>query len=422
MTALRDQRDLERSADSDRAQDGLVIVLSDTPAERRSLVEMLRQSGFSPLPVPDVAAALHAGSSADHLGSGPVALVVDVMEASYPACKALLAGPTFADVPLVLLTTTGERGDAAKYRKLGVAAYLTKPLDHGELLEAIRSTTAESSRDDPSLITRHWLRERRRRFHVLVADDSPTNRHLATALLRKHGHTTVAAADGYEAVAAWEKEAFDVILMDVSMPECDGLEATQAIRELESGSETHIPIIALTAHAMDGDREKCLEAGMDAYVSKPFQADELFATIAQLVPGASGNEPPRLTAEAAESGLAVLDQREALSRVEGNLDLLAEMVDLFFSEYPAVHEAVEVGLARQDLEMGASAAHQLKGNLATFAAHASAEVARQLEALARAGANGEIAETWNRLQEAINRVEPELKGLRAGGSQTWAAS
>lgn len=263
------------------------------------------------------------------------------------------------------------------------------------------------------MVTRHWLRERRRRFHVLVADDSPTNRHLAKSLLVKRGHTVVTANDGFEAVATFEKGGIDIILMDVSMPECDGLEATGIIREQEAAAGAHTPIIALTAHAMDGDRERCLRAGMDAYVSKPFNADELFATMASLVRSGHLESPVAVEAPASIEEGQPLNRLEALQRVEGNLELLAEMVGLFVDEYPAVADAIQQGLAEVDLDKVATAAHQIKGNLATFAAGEGAIAAAELEAMARAddlhGAQG----SWERFLEVFARLEPELTALRA---------
>ncbi|MBT8247198.1 MAG: response regulator, partial [Acidimicrobiia bacterium] len=229
------------------------------------------------------------------------------------------------------------------------------------------------------------------------------------------GHTVVTANDGNEAVAEFEKGGIDVILMDVSMPECDGLEATGVIRRQEALSGTHVPIIALTAHAMDGDRERCLQAGMDAYVSKPFNADELFATMAHLArsPLADDGAAPEPALEPVEESPTALDRREALQRVEGNLELLAEMVGLFVDEYPSVTGAIEDGLAEGDLEMVASAAHQLKGNLATFAARDGAAAAANLEATARSGDAAGSAVAWEQFLDVFSRLEPELTALRA---------
>ena len=414
LAAMSDQSDLQPSLGTAEDIDQLVLLVSEVPAERRSVAEMLRQAGATPLPVPDIPAALHALGGAIERGLPPQAVILDVHGDGAGDVAAITAHPNLADIPLLVLTSTGQRGEAAEYRDLGAAAYLTKPLEQGEMMEAIGAAIAfRDAGPSAELVTRHWLRERRRRFHVLVADDSPTNRHLAKSLLVKRGHTVVTANDGHEAVAAFEKGGIDIILMDVSMPECDGLEATGAIREREEAAGSHVPIIALTAHAMDGDRERCLQVGMDAYVSKPFNADELFATMASLV--RSGPVEPGSVVKVAPSvdEGAALNRHEALQRVEGNLDLLAEMVGLFVDEYPGVADAIQHGLAGADLEMVASAAHQIKGNLATFAAGDGAAAAAELEAMARAGDLHGSQGAWERFLEVFSRLEPELTALRA---------
>jgi HPt (histidine-containing phosphotransfer) domain-containing protein len=195
--------------------------------------------------------------------------------------------------------------------------------------------------------------------------------------------------------------------------ECDGLEATGIIREREQAAGTSVPIIALTAHAMDGDRERCLQAGMDAYVSKPFNADELFATMASLVRDAPVEPVVGIEFPAEGGNGSTLNRREALQRVEGNLELLAEMVGLFVDEYPAVADAIQTGLAEADLDKVATAAHQIKGNLATFAARDGAAAAAELEAMARAGDLHGAEGAWERFLEVFCRLEPELTSLRA---------
>ncbi|MEE9183826.1 MAG: response regulator [Acidimicrobiia bacterium] len=408
LTAMREQSDLHQAPASQEVNDGLAFVIAHVAAERRNLVEMLRQVGVTPLPVPDVAAALHALPGTIERGSPPQVVVLDVNEGGFDDVGEITADPILAEVPLVIVTSTGQRGEAAKYRELGAAAYLTRPLENGELLEAIRAVVGLRRAGESQLVTRHWLRERRQRFHVLVADDSPTNRHLAQSLLQKHGHTVVTAMDGFEAVAEFEKGGLDAILMDVSMPGRDGIEATAIIREQEADSDNHVPIIALTAHAMDGDRERCLAAGMDAYVSKPFKANELFATIAQLVRG-PGKAVGLPMVEVEEAMADLVNHREALQRVEGNLDLLQEMVDIFLDEYPSVKMAILEGLAEGDLELVASGARQLRGNLLTFAAHGAADLAKSVEVRALAGDHDGTEVAWNQLHDLISQLGPALK-------------
>jgi two-component system, sensor histidine kinase and response regulator len=178
------------------------------------------------------------------------------------------------------------RGDAARCRKLGIRAYLPKPVKQSDLLESIKrllSPQAQAEQGAP-LVTVHSLHEGRRRLTILLAEDSAVNQKLAVRLLEKRGHAVVAAETGKAALEALTKQSFDLVLMDVQMPEMDGLEATMAIRESEKTTGKHIPIIAMTANAMVGDKERCLAAGMDAYVSKPLQVKELFAVLEGSVP------------------------------------------------------------------------------------------------------------------------------------------
>ena len=192
--------------------------------------------------------------------------------------------PELAGATLLMLTSAGQQGDGARCRALGIAAYLMKPISQTELLEAILAVLGMPS-DGPDrlhVVTRHSLRESRRKLRILLAEDNKVNQLVAARLLEKRGHTVVIAGNGREALAALDEPGsggFDLILMDVQMPDMDGFEATGIIRAREKSSGAHLPIIAMTAHAMKGDEERCLAAGMDGYVSKPIQVEQLFATI-----------------------------------------------------------------------------------------------------------------------------------------------
>ena len=194
--------------------------------------------------------------------------------------------PRMATASIIMLTSAGQRGDAARCRQLEVAAYLTKPVGQSELLDAIlRVLGARASETQPcALVTRHSLREGRKGPRVLLAEDNAINQTLAVRLLEKRGCSVEIAGNGREAVAAFEKQSFDLVLMDVQMPEMDGFEATAAIRDRERTTGTHTPIVAMTAHVMKGDREQCLAAGMDGYIPKPVRAQELFEVLNRLTP------------------------------------------------------------------------------------------------------------------------------------------
>ena len=393
-----------------------VLVIADAQAAQRSLSEMLRQGSISTSVVADLDSALDTMHDLARLQMRPCAVVVDVNENILETCSRIANHPDFVDVPVVAVPVAGERGDAARFRNAGVSAYLTKPVSHSELLDAVRLVTSERMQPD-ILVTKHWLRERRPRLRLLLADDSPTNRMLAIRLLEKRGHSVTSVEDGLKAVEAVQESSFDAVLMDVQMPELDGLEASRIIRQWEGG-KSHIPIVALTAHAMESDRQRCLDAGMDAYVSKPFSADELYATVEQLVglmtrpvPDFSSSKPARET---------VIDRREALERVEGMTDLLKEMAQLFLEEYPALHEQIADGLKAGDLTAPCDLSHRIKGTVALFAAHGPFEAAKRMNDLGKAGDLDGVAEAWQRLDEQMQRFLPELEALAAEGINAWA--
>jgi CheY-like chemotaxis protein len=194
------------------------------------------------------------------------------------------ARPELGTTMIMMLSSVGNQGDAIRCREVGVASYLTKPVRQSVLLEAMLSVLGSMSHplDKPALVTRHSINEAHRSLRILVAEDNPVNRTLVTAILRKRGHTVTTVVNGREAVAAAARDVFDVILMDVQMPEMDGLEATATIRKSEQGTAAHVIIVALTAHAMKGDREVGMAAGMDGYLTKPINAIELFALLESL--------------------------------------------------------------------------------------------------------------------------------------------
>jgi CheY-like chemotaxis protein len=260
------------------------MVVDDNATNRRILGEMLRRKGIVP--------TLAAGSteaeevlSRAHQSAQPFDLLL--VDAHMPETDGFTLVERIGHhgsaprATVIMLTSAGQRGDAARVRQLGVAAYLTKPVTESELFDSILTALGtKAERPGPrDLITRHSLREGQRKLRILLAEDNAVNQMLAARLIEKRGHMASVVSSGREALAALEKDSFDVILMDVQMPEMDGFEATAEIRKKENVIGRHTPIIAMTAYAMKGDRERCLTAGMDGYVSKPVQPEELFLAI-----------------------------------------------------------------------------------------------------------------------------------------------
>jgi signal transduction histidine kinase/CheY-like chemotaxis protein len=258
------------------------LVVDDNQTNRRIIEGMLKRWNMKAISAEGGEAALAQLSAAQEAGE-PFGLILMDMHMpgmdGFELTERIRQGPHPSTVTIMMLTSAGHRGDAARCQELGIAAYLLKPIRQSELREAIaRVLGAREQHGAIPLITRYSLQDAREpsaSLHVLLAEDNRVNQRLATRLLEKRGHSVVVAADGREALAAIEKEGFDLVLMDLQMPEMDGFEATVAIREKEKAGGARLPIVALTAHAMKGDREKCLAAGMDGYLTKPIRTPEL---------------------------------------------------------------------------------------------------------------------------------------------------
>ena len=258
---------------------GVMVLIVDASETSRCVLERyFLQWGMNPVAVAGGEVALSALDAADSSGVVFSVVLIDNLPGDFDGFQLahqIRSEDRYRATTMVMLNSSGQLGDAARCREAGIAAYLTKPVAPADLLHAI--CHALGSRVDPgqaTLVTRHSLREQQPRWRVLLAEDNSVNRVLATRLLEKRGHAVVSAHNGREAVEAFQREPFHLILMDIQMPEMDGFEATAAIRALPSGA--NVPIVAMTAHALKGDREKCLEAGMDGYVTKPIKAEAMY--------------------------------------------------------------------------------------------------------------------------------------------------
>jgi signal transduction histidine kinase/CheY-like chemotaxis protein len=259
-----------------------VLLVDDNRTNRRILEGMLGRWEMKSSSVQDGEEALAKLSEAQDAGE-PFALILMDMHMpkmdGFELIEKIRHSPHPSTATIMMLTSAGHRGDAARCQELGVAAYLLKPIRQSELREAIaRVLGAREQKGAIPLITRYSLHDAREpaaSLHILLAEDNAVNQLLASRLLEKRGHSVVVAGNGREALEVLEKERFDLVFMDVQMPIMDGLEATAAIRKRERASGDHLPVVALTAHAMKGDREKCLAGGMDGYLTKPIRPQEL---------------------------------------------------------------------------------------------------------------------------------------------------
>jgi CheY-like chemotaxis protein len=311
--------------------------------------------------------------------------------------------PELPEATIMMLTAGGHRGDAARCRELGIASYLTKPIKPSELLDAILTVfgTSAQKHEPAAPVTRHSLRESRQRRHILLAEDNLVNQKLLVRLLENRGHTVVVAANGRAALTALERERFDMLLMDVQMPEMDGIETTASIRHKERQTSMRLPIIAMTAHAMRGDRERCLEAGMDGYISKPIRADELLAVVEGILPVTSWQE----NGESIEmQAAAVFDRTAALSYVDGDLGLLQEMAETFLADYPPRLAEIHEAIASSDSQALMRAAHALKGGVSCFAAKPTYDAALCLEMMGHSGDLSQARDAYATLEAELSRL------------------
>ena len=405
-------------ADSDLA--GIrALVVDDNAVNRRVLHDLLRRQQMLPAGAASGAEALQALQQASAEGR-PFELVL--LDANMPAMDGFEAAARIRDLAgiagptIMMLSSSGQYGESERCRALGIANHLTKPVDCRDLLNALRRALGRerpgsSSRHGDShvksgpavlAVARPPVVDPPQRIRVLLVEDNAVNQKLASSLLERRGHTVTVAANGHEALAALERESFDLVLMDVQMPVMGGFEATARIRERERASGAHQLIVAMTAHAMKGDRERCLDAGMDDYLTKPLDSRRLYALIEEI--SARIDSCPAAMP-------AVSDQ--LLARVGGDHELLAEISRLFVDDAPNHLERIGAAIAARDGEALRRAAHALKGAAANFDADHVVDAARRLEEIGRDGDLTGHEAVWRTLTVEIDRLLSTLRRFAA---------
>jgi two-component system, sensor histidine kinase and response regulator len=392
------------SAHPDVLEDSSVLVVDDNKTNRASLVETLSAWGMRPESVASGESAVEALESA-RKRAHPFHLVITDMEMpemdGLELCAKIRRHSTSRELPVILLSSSLRSNEAPRARELGVAAYLTKPVQPSELLDAILNALSPAA---SSLLEPHPERGPRERgmrtMKIILAEDNAVNRKLATTLLEKQGHTVIVTENGREALDVLERGRADVILMDLQMPVMDGFEAIRAIRTKEQRSGDHLPIVALTAHAMQGDRERCLQAGADDYVTKPIRTADLFDAIERVVKQSVAPPPGK-----------ALDEAAALDRVEGDRELLEDLVRLFLDECRATMKEIREAMVERDAGQLERLAHTMHGSSASLGANQVSQAASALEMRARSGAMEAAGELVEILQGEIDRVLPELQAL-----------
>jgi two-component system, sensor histidine kinase and response regulator len=390
-----------------------VLVVDDNETNRRILCGMTRGWGMRPYAAESGALGLAALEMAQQKKDPFRLCLIDgnmpVMDGFELAEKIReqIVRTGEPEATVLMLTSGGQPGETTRSRQLGISAYLLKPVLKADLMAAIlkalgRGRQAETT-PRPSLVNRPTMPKSCRSLRILVAEDNAVNQAVILRVLQKMGHTPVLAQTGKEALALASTENFDLVFMDVQMPEMDGLAATVAIRESETNNGTHLPIFAMTAHAMTGDRERCLEAGMDGYITKPVR----FSDIEQTLSGFESAPPtPAPPAEPASWNKA-----EALGRIEGDEDLLQEMCQIFLENSPKLLGELQQAVAAGDAGGVARAAHSLKGESSYLSASGTSRAARQLEEMGRNQDLSDASDTLAVLEKEVARLQIDLRAL-----------
>ena len=400
--------------------DGMrVLVVDDNATNRRILRTVLGTWHMSAHSADSAQTALSILENAAREGQRfPLVLVDATMPGmdGFALAQRIRGNPGISSAIVMMLTSASHQEDLARCRELGIGAYATKPIRHSELLDAVMTALgrAAAPRELPAETPPATPR---RCYRILLAEDNPVNQKLALGILTKYGHSVQVAENGAEAVEAVQRESFDLVVMDVHMPEMGGFEATGLIRDRERTTGEHLPIIALTARAMAGDREQCLAAGMDDYLTKPVKVRELIEMIDRLAGGstpagqggAAASASPAPAVETARG--PAQEAQELLDRFDGERDLLREVAISFLECTPPLldelHQAIAAGSAPDVTRI----AHRLRGSLGNFGAERAMEAALQLEkngaAGSLAGAGGHCAALvagYEALRQSLERL------------------
>lgn len=394
------------------------LIVDDNATNRRILMEMCTNWGMVPVAAESSAQAMQ--QLRENYDVTPFSLVLtDVnmpVTDGFKFCEQLREDARFRDLKVIMLTSAGRPGDADRRRQLDVADHILKPVKQSELFDSIVTVlqvnqVEDADFDDPSGSHQQPIIG----LNVLLAEDNLVNQKLAIGLLKKQGHKTTLAVNGREAVREYREQQFDVVLMDVQMPEMDGLAATAAIREFESESGRHTPIVAMTAHAMKGDRERCLQAGMDEYLSKPIrgrQIADMFIRL-QLRPAEAphpASEFPEAFATAGSGDDSIINWKNALDSVDQDRDLLMAVIDAFTQEAPRLLADAQKAIQEGDAPTLHRSGHTMKGALLSLGADQPSELAKAIEQL---GASGTTEGATALMDELVGAVEDVLRLLTA---------
>ena len=382
-----------------------LLVVDDNETNRRILRDMLGAEGVAVHEAHRADTGLETLRRAATAGTPFDLAILDAQmpdQDGFELATAIRGDAQLARTRLLILTSAGQRGDGERCRQLGIQAYLTKPIARADLIEAVGTVLAgtPSAAGGVDLVTRHSIAESRHMLRILLAEDNVVNQQVATAMLLKRGHHVDVVANGREAVDAVAAEPYDLVLMDIQMPEMDGFEATARIRALPQGGT--LPIIALTAHALSGERERCLERGMTGYLAKPFKAHELFAVVEGRGPDGAEPGPTASPPVDVAAFRRIMEEAGAAEAVDG-------ILATFVQTLPQRLDALAAATGGDSAEPIQRAAHAFKSAAATIGARALAALLEQIEAAALAG---DVAGARDKLERVRGEASAALAYLQ----------
>jgi signal transduction histidine kinase/DNA-binding response OmpR family regulator/HPt (histidine-containing phosphotransfer) domain-containing protein len=390
-----------------------VLLVDDNSTNRQILLEIATSWGMNPTAVESGAAAMEAINQAEASGANFRLAIIDSRMPGidgFQLAEQIMGNPR-RSTAVLMMVTSGDRIKVEHSREKGIAACLLKPIRQSEMLSAVMGVLGqveaggapdEERKQDPQKPAKH--------LRILIAEDNPINQKVVVRMLEKMGHTTVLAINGREALATLAAGPFDLVFMDVQMPEIDGLSATREVRRREKQTGGHIPIIAMTAHAVNGDKERCLESGMDAYISKPVTSHGIAETIAEVF-GVDGQVPVLPIAPLIPASSPLWDRTKALERVDGDEPLLRELVQIFLEESPKQLTEMRRAIESANLEAIERTAHSLKGELGYLGLPTAAQKAKDLERMGRERTLQPVAELFLTFQSEVSAVAGAMQQM-----------
>jgi CheY-like chemotaxis protein len=390
-----------------------VLVVDDNSTNLRILDGILRSWGMRATLAASGSEALRILSRRDRSTNGFALILTDARMPhmdGFQLVERIRQSPSLETATVLMLSSVHSAEDMERSRELGLSSYLIKPVRRSALLSAITEALVGSAASDDEEVAPAAKPARGKSLRVLVAEDNAVNRKLASSILQRAGHNAILVTNGREAVEAVKREQFDVVLMDVQMPVMGGFEATRLIRELESASGKRTPIIAVTAHAMKGDREACYEAGMDAFAPKPIRSAKLLEMLDRLASGSLRETVARAVTRSNGSSDA-LDEVALMKLVGGNRELAGELAELFLDDLEPRVTEITAAVDARDADRLHTAAHALSGSAGSLKAGVVSAAAGVLEAMGRSRELSKVQHALDALNVALVSLRPRLVAL-----------